>query len=130
MAVYSSIGVQGTEFISLTGDPLPSCLNDTEPHVVGSGLVMRPAVVKKDGEVLKNILKTCIYIPSPLFSFKMVCLLCVVGLSKISMQVAIHFIQENEKYQVRDHLSSSLGHGPRGEVITPVYYRESMSNRL
>ena len=57
MAVYSSIGVQGTEFISLTGDPLPSCLNDTEPHVVGSGLVMRPAVVKKDGEVFKKYLK-------------------------------------------------------------------------
>ena len=51
MAVYSSIDVQGTEFISLTGDPLPSCLNDTEPHVVGSGLIMRPAVVKKQGKL-------------------------------------------------------------------------------
>ena len=49
MAVYSSIDVQGTEFISLTGDPLPSCLNATEPHVVGSGTIMRPAVVKKEG---------------------------------------------------------------------------------
>ena len=85
---------------------------------------------KKRWWSVKKYFKTCIYIPSPLFSFKMVCLLCVVGLGKISMQVAIHFIQENEKYQVRGHLSSSLGHGPRGEVITPVYYRESMSNRL
>ena len=50
MAVYSSIDVQGTEFISLTEDPLPSCLNDTERHVVGSGLIMRPAVVKKEGK--------------------------------------------------------------------------------
>ena len=49
MAVYSSLNVQGTEFISLTGDPLPACLNATEPHVVGSGTVMRPAVVKQEG---------------------------------------------------------------------------------
>ena len=64
MAVYSSIHVQGTEFISLTGDPLPSCLNTTEPHVVGSGTIMRPAVVKKEGALLKNscLKKTAILI--------------------------------------------------------------------
>ena len=50
MLVYSSINVPGTEFISLDDDPLPSCLNTTEPHVVGnSDIIMRPAVVKKEG---------------------------------------------------------------------------------
>ena len=51
MVVYSSVQVPGTEFIPLNGT-LPSCLNTTEPHVVGSNnsvLVMRPAVVKKGG---------------------------------------------------------------------------------
>ena len=50
MVVYSSVNVPGTEFISLNGDPLPSCLNNTEPHVVGdSDIIMRPAVVKNKG---------------------------------------------------------------------------------
>ena len=54
MVVYSSVQVPGTEFIALNGT-LPSCLNGTEPHVVGSNnsvLVMRPAVVKKGGSFI------------------------------------------------------------------------------
>ena len=54
MVVYSSVQVPGTEFIALNGT-LPSCLNSTEPHVVGSNnsvLVMRPAVVKRGGNFI------------------------------------------------------------------------------
>ena len=60
MVVYSSVGVPGTEFIPLNGDPLPSCLEGTQPHVVGPNLfedhpddlttLMRPAVVRDEGE--------------------------------------------------------------------------------
>ena len=50
MVVYSDIkGVPGTEFIPLSGS-LPACLNATENHVVGSNLIMRPAVVENDGK--------------------------------------------------------------------------------
>ena len=51
MVVYSSVNVAGTEFIALNGT-LPQCLNESEPHVVGSNTsvtIMRPAVIQKEG---------------------------------------------------------------------------------
>ena len=50
MVVYSSINVPGTEFTSLEG-PLPTCLNTSERHVVGSNMIMRPAVIENGGEI-------------------------------------------------------------------------------
>ena len=50
MAVYSSVFVQGTEFIPLDGSPLPGCLNATwEPPPIPT-VIMRPAVLTKEGE--------------------------------------------------------------------------------
>ena len=50
MNVYSTVLVQGTEFISLDGSPLPHCLNGTwEPPPIPS-VIMRPAVLTKQGE--------------------------------------------------------------------------------
>ena len=52
MVVYSSVNVPGTEFIALNGS-LPSCLNGSEPHVIGSitaATIMRPAVSIKEGK--------------------------------------------------------------------------------
>ena len=54
MVVYSSVNVPGTEFIALNGS-LPTCLNGSEPHVVGSNnsvLTMRPTVIQKEGSVI------------------------------------------------------------------------------
>ena len=54
MVVYSSLDVPGTEFIPLNGEPLPTCLSETEPYVVGSNnatILMRPAVVRNKGDI-------------------------------------------------------------------------------
>ena len=54
MVVYSSVNVAGTELIALNGS-LPTCLNGSEPHVVGSNnavITMRPAVIQKEGSVI------------------------------------------------------------------------------
>ena len=55
MVVYSSLNVPATEFIPLNGEPLPTCLSDTEPHVVSSAnttAMMRPAVFRNEGDIL------------------------------------------------------------------------------
>ena len=54
MTVYSSANVPGTEFIALGGS-LPSCLNGSEPHVIGTNIsatMMRPAlaVIQEESE--------------------------------------------------------------------------------
>ena len=54
MVVYSSLDVPGTEFIPLDGEPLPTCLSETEPYVVSPNdatIMMRPAVVRNKGDI-------------------------------------------------------------------------------
>ena len=58
LVVYSSVSVPGTEFIPLDGEPLPTCLNGTEPHIVSSvnaTTMMRPAIVRNKGVLCSDI---------------------------------------------------------------------------